>query len=114
MMSQSQILQQIRRHCSTVMYHTILELADRGRSLVDMVQPCSFALSLEPEKTVYIDFRNDRKVLAHGIARRLGSCQFLNCGPVIVQGLAVWHPFVLWSRRAAFCAAAIFFVREGT
>jgi hypothetical protein len=31
-----------------------------------------------------------------------------------VQGLAVWHPFVLWSRRAAFCAAAIFFVREGT
>jgi hypothetical protein len=104
MMSQSQILQQIRRHCSTVMYHTILELADRGRSLVDMVQPCSFALSLEPEK----------KVLAHGIARRLGSCQFLNCGPVIVQGLAVWHPFVLWSRRAAFCAAAIFFVREGT
>jgi hypothetical protein len=82
--------------------------------LVDMVWPCSLALPPEPEKTVYPEIWNDRTVLTYRIARLSGCWKFLNCGGVVVQGLAVWHPFVLWSRLAASCAATIFFVRDGT
>jgi hypothetical protein len=106
-------IQQVRQHSSTVIQAISLEL-------VDLIGPwstwCNQALTLspEPEETVYPEIWNDRTVLAHRIARLSGCWKFLNCGRVVVQGLAVWRPFVLWSRLAASFAATIFFVRDGT
>jgi hypothetical protein len=65
-----------------------------------MVRPCSLAISSEPEKTVCFGFWDDRKVLIREIAKSSGRWMFLIYGRVIVQGLAAWSPFVLWSRLA--------------